>query len=300
MSYSQFKLAETMPDNLKGVLLALISTGLFVLSSMLVRMLSNTVDTFQILLCRQIVFILVLLPAIKANIDILMRPQKVKWHVLRIIGAFFALYFGFITVSHLPFADAQALGFMQVLFVALICKLCLSEKVSKSRHFTIGVGLIGVMFVVQPKFYEASFSYVLIGVLGALGAAVAIVCVRKVAQSEPKITLLAYQAVAVGVIALISSINNWRWPSISELVLLVLVGLVSSVGQWVGVTAYKYGEANVVANVHYISIIYSLVLGYFIFAEVPNSLALIGACVLILSAVLPQLYNRANTHSVIK
>lgn len=295
MSYIQLKFIASMPDYLKGILLALISTGLFVLSGMLVRMLGSSIDTFQILLFRQLVFILVLLPAIKANFDTLLKPQKVKLHVLRIVGAFFALYFGFIAVSNLPFADAQALGFLQVLFVALISKTFLSEKLSISRLFTISVGFIGVMLVVQPKFLEASFQYVLVGSLGALGAAIAVVCVRKVAQSEPKITLLAYQAIFVGIIALLPSINNWHWPSLYELGLLILVGILSSIGQWLGVTAYRYGEANVIANVQYVSIIYSLVLGYFIFSEVPDNLALIGATVLILSAVLPQMYQRARS-----
>ncbi|MDG3086431.1 DMT family transporter [Vibrio hannami] len=290
MSSLKLNALISMPDYLKGVLLALFSTALFVLSGMMVRMLSGSIDTFQILLFRQIVFILVLLPAIRANIEVLLKPKKVKLHVLRITGAFFALYFGFITVSNLPFADAQALGFLQVLFVALISKTFLSEKLSGSRLFTIVVGFVGVMLVVQPKFYETSFIFVLIGAVASLGAAIAVVCVRKVAQTEPKITLLAYQAIFVGLIALLPSISNWYWPTLNELGLLIMVGLLSSVGQWIGVTAYKYGEANIIANVQYVSIIYSLVLGYFIFSEIPDSLALIGASILILSAVIPQIY----------
>lgn len=292
MSYVQFNRISMMPDYLKGILLALISTGLFVLSGMLVRILSSSIDTFQILLFRQVVFVLVLSPAIISNIEILIRPKQVKLHFLRIVAAFFALYLGFITVSNIPFADAQALGFLQVIFVALISRTLLSEALSHSRLFTIAVGFIGVMLVVQPKFYDASFSYILIGSLGSLAAAVAVVCVRKVAQSEPKITLLAYQAIFVGIIALIPSIHNWNWPSLNELGLLILVGLLSSVGQWFGVTAYKFAQANIVANVQYASIIYSLLLGYFIFSEIPDTLALVGACVLIFSAVLPQIYYR--------
>ncbi|WCE31518.1 DMT family transporter [Vibrio sp. SCSIO 43137] len=295
MSVIKANTISNIPDDLKGILFALVSTGLFVVSAMLVRVLSDSVDTFQILLFRQIVFIVVLMPAIKSNIAILLKPQKLQLHVLRITGAFFALYFGFIAVGNLPFADAQALGFLHVLFVAFISRTFLSEQLTLSRIFTISAGFIGVIMVVQPEFYHASLFYILIGALGALGAAVAVVSVRKIAQTEPKITLLAYQAVFVGFIALIPSITNWYWPNFEELGLLILVGLLSSAGQWFGVTAYKFGQANLIANVQYVSIIYSLLLGYFIFSEVPDNLALAGAAILILSALIPQLFQWARS-----
>ena len=72
-----------------------------------------------------------------------------------------------------------------------------------------------------------------------------------------------------------------------ELVLLVFVGVISSVAQWVGVTAYKLGEANVIANVEYAKIIYSLLFGYWLFAEIPDSVAVIGVLIIIASAFSP-------------
>ncbi|OAN13358.1 hypothetical protein A3K86_15070 [Photobacterium jeanii] len=284
-----------IPNTTKGVLLALVSTALFVVVGMIVRMLSDTIDTFQILFFRQLIFIAVLMPAIARNLDILVKPKQIKLHTMRIIGAFTALYLGFVTVSQLPFADAQALGFLQVLFVALISRSFLAETVSPSRWFTIAVGFVGVILIVQPSFYAASFTYVITGVIAAIGAAVAVICVRKVAQTEPQITLLTYQAVFIGLIAFIPSLNHWHWPTWQELSLLILVGLLSSVGQWVGVTAYKYGQANIIANVQYVSIIYSLILGFLIFAETPNLIAITGTGVLILSAALPLLYQNWKT-----
>ncbi|MGF1700256.1 DMT family transporter [Photobacterium makurazakiensis] len=286
---------DAIPNHLKGILLALVSTGLFVVVGVLVRMLSDTISTFQILLFRQVVFLAILMPAIKANIPILLKPKKVKLHLLRITGAFFALYLGFVTVSNIPLADAKAIGFLQVLFVALISRVFLSEVVTASRWFTILVGFIGVMLIVQPNFSDASFRYITLGALGSLGAATAVVCVRKVALTEPRITLLAYQAIFVGLLALLPSLYSWQWPTGHELYLLILVGVISSVAQWFGVSAYKWGAANVIANVEYISILYSITLGYLLFSETPNSLAFLGAAVLIISVIVPHLYNTVKT-----
>jgi len=138
------KTINELSPTIKGVLLALVSTGMFVSVGVLVRMLSGSINVFQILLFRQLVFIVLLLPAIISSRHILMKGQNVKLHSFRISGAFFALYFGFLTVSNIPFADATALGFTQVLFVAVISQLFLSERVGVMRIITIIVGFIGV------------------------------------------------------------------------------------------------------------------------------------------------------------
>ena len=277
-----------LPDTVKGVLLALVSTALFVTVGVLVRILSERIDVFQILFFRQLVFITVLLPAMRNNIKTLMKPRLVKLHLLRVTGAFCALSLGFITVSNMPLAEATALGFTKVLFVALISSTFLSESINSSRKFTLLVGFLGVMLVVQPSFDNMVITYSLTGLGAALGAAVAVICVRKITQTEPTITLLAYQAIFVGALALIPAIVNWQWPTMVELTLLLSVGGISSVAQWIGVTAYKYGEANVVANVEYAKMIYSLILGYYIFSELPDIISLTGASLILASVFLPH------------
>ncbi|BBB25031.1 conserved hypothetical protein [Amphritea japonica ATCC BAA-1530] len=263
------------------------STALFVFVGVLVRILSDTIDVFQILLFRQLVFITLLIPSIIISIDTLLKPQMVHLHLLRIVGAFMALYLGFITVSNIPLADATALGFTQVLFVAIISRVFLSESVGIARQITVLVGFCGVLLVVQPVFEATSTIYTLAGLAGALGAAVAVVCVRRMSRSESRVILLTYQAVFVGLIALIPGLLAWQWPTMHELVLLVFVGVISSAAQWIGVTAYKLGEANVIANIEYAKIIYSLAFGYWLFAEIPNSVAVVGALIIIGSGFLP-------------
>jgi len=288
------RLLSALPGPLPGILLALVSTLLFVIVGILVRMLSDSINLFEILLFRQLVFISLLLPAIQRNLASLLKPHHLGLHSLRIAGAFTALYLGFVTVSNLPLADATALGFCQVLFVALIARLTLAENLSTSRLLTLLIGFAGVMMVVRPSFADASLIYILAGLLGALGAAVAVICVRRIVQHESRIALLAYQAVFVGLLAVLPAILNWQWPSGEEWLLLLAIGVISSIAQWIGVTAYKFGEANVIANVEYAKMLYALLLGYWLFAETPDSLALAGAALILLSALIPALLSRRS------
>ncbi|QFT12879.1 DMT family transporter [Vibrio sp. THAF190c] len=275
----------------KGIFLALFSTVLFTLVAALVRQLSADYDAFQILFFRQLVFVLLLAPAMRNNMKVLLKPNKVRLHILRILGAFTALYLGFVTVSNIAFADATALGFLQVIFVALIARITLKEQVTTRRCLTITLGFTGVMLVVQPSFSGNEFVYVMAGVAAAIGAAIAVTCVRAVAQTEPKITLLAYQAVCVGLIALIPAIYQWQTPTIEDLLWLLSIGVISSIAQYVGISAYKWAEANIIANVEYVKIIYSVLIGWMLFSELPNMWAFVGVLTILASAIIPMVWS---------
>ncbi|MCL6416338.1 DMT family transporter, partial [Aestuariirhabdus sp. Z084] len=293
---NHFRICRDLSELIRGAL-ALVSNTLFVFVGVLVRLLNESVDLFQILLFRQLVFVFLLLPAIVTSFDTLIKPRMVHWHLSRVLGAFAAIYLDFLTVSNIPLADATALGFAKVLFFAVVARALLSKAVDASRLFTLLVGFCGVMLMVRPSFADTSMLYTLTGLGSALGAAIAVISVRKMAATQSKIALLSYQAVFVGLIALIPSLTNWTWPSLDELILLLAVGVTSSIAQWIGITAYKLGEANVIVNVEYSNIIYSLVFGYWLFAEIPDGIAVIGMLVLFCSALLPLLTSHWKTRS---
>ncbi|NOI24627.1 DMT family transporter [Vibrio mediterranei] len=274
--------------------LALVSTALFTAVGVIVRLLSDSIGVFQILLFRQLVFLVLLMPAIVIKFASLRQPTHLKLHTFRILGAFTALSIGFVVVSAIPLANATALGFTQVLFVALLARLFLRETLSMSRILTLILGFAGVMLIVQPSFDDTSLGYIVLGIVASMGAAIAAICVRRIAQLESKLALLAYQALFVGLLALVPSTLDWVWPSWNELLLLVSVGVISSIAQWFGVSAYKYGAANVVSNVEYVKIIYAMGIGYLLFAETPNQLAMIGVVLLFLSICVPKLFTNRN------
>ncbi|NDV24549.1 DMT family transporter [Desulfovibrio sp. JC022] len=281
-----------LPDSAKGIMLALVANAMFVTVGVCVRQISDNIDVFQILLFRQLVFITVLSPSIYKNLDTLLRPRMLKLHALRIGGAFFALLLGFVTVSNLPLAEATALGFSKVLFVALFARFLLNEAIGKSRLTTIVTGFAGVMLVVQPSLENMTFLYTLTGLGSAVAAAVAVFCVKKIIHVESKTNLLVYQAFFVGLLTLLPSIIYWKWPTAFELAILIFIGLISSAAQWISVTAYSYGEANVISNVEYTKMIYSIFLGYFFFAELPDALSVAGVMIILASAFIPQLLKK--------
>jgi drug/metabolite transporter (DMT)-like permease len=172
-----------------------------------------------------------------------------------------------------------------VFFVALLAMWFLKEPVGVYRIGAVIVGFIGVVVVMRPGVDGLINLYALIPLLGAVGAAFAVISVRQLSQSESTATLLVYQAVFVGVLAGVPLFWLWVTPDIAGLAFLLSMGVLATVGQWVGVKALRLGEASVIGNIQYTQLIYATVLGYALFGEIPDAYTLIGAAIIIGSAL---------------
>lgn len=122
-------------------------------------------------------------------------------------------------------------------------------------------------------------------VLATAMFAIAVISVRRLSQTESTATLLIYQAVFVGVLAAIPLFWLWVTPDLPGLLLLLAMGAIATVGQWVGVKALRLGEASVVGNIQYVQLIFAAILGYLFFSEVPDTYTLVGAAIIIGSSI---------------
>jgi drug/metabolite transporter (DMT)-like permease len=188
-------------------------------------------------------------------------------------------------VAVLPLTTAITLAFAQVFFVALLAMWFLKEPIGMHRISAVLVGFVGVIVVMRPGVDGLINIHALIPLAGAVGAALAVISVRRLSQTESTATLLFYQAAFVGLLAGVPLIWLWATPDLFGLFFLTAMGILATVGQWVGVKALRLGEASVIGNIQYTQLIYAAILGYFVFNEVPDMFTLIGAAIVIGSAL---------------
>lgn len=277
--------ARSIPDNIKGVIWALLATGLFATVAAMAKVAVTEYHVLQILFFRQIVVFLSSLPSIAKSFPRSLKTRHPGLHALRLAGAFVALSTSIWAVAVLPLTTAITLAFAQVFFVALLAMRFLGEPVGPHRIGAVIVGFIGVVVAMRPGVDGIFNAYALIPLVGALGAAFAVMSVRKLSQTESTATLLVYQALFVGLLAGIPLFWLWVTPDLTGLIFLLAMGVLATIGQWVGVRALRLGEASVIGNIQYTQLIYAAILGYALFGEIPDLHTLAGAAIIIASAL---------------
>lgn len=271
-----------LPGNLRGGIYMLFATAAFVAMATLVKIAGQTLHIAEILLFRQAFMMVFVLPVILRDVPGAFTTHHPWLHVLRILFATGALIMGFLAFIHLPLADATTISFAKPLFVTMFAILLLSEQVGRRRWAALIVGFIGVLIVTRPGLAEATVSiYGFYAMAGAACAAMVMVLIRKITQSDRPVTILAFQAIGVGFAVAIPAVIFWKTPSLNELVLLGAIGAVSIFAQLGNILAYRAGEASAVAPVEYTRLLYAVAAGYVIFGDWPDWIVFVGAAIII-------------------
>lgn len=272
-------------DNVTGALWALVATAVFATAAALAKIAATDYHVLQILFFRQIVVLLSSLPSIARSFPESLKTNFPLLHACRLAGAFVALSCGLWAVAVLPLTTATTVGFAKVFIVTMLAVYWLGESVGLHRIAAVVAGFVGVLIVMRPGVEGLIDVRTLIPLLAAIGAAIATVSVRRLSQTDSTATLLVYQAVFVGALAGIPLFWLWQQPDLLGWLLLLLMGVLATVGQWAGIRALRLGEASVISNIQYTELVYAAILGYLLFLEIPDGYTVIGAAIIIVSSV---------------
>ena len=250
----------------------------------LIKLVGERLDVFQILLVRQLVMALIVVPTIVTNFPGSLKTNSIGLQLLRIFLALIAMSFGFTAVINMPLADATAIGFAKSFFVTICAIFFLNEVIGFRRWFAVIIGFIGVLIVLRPGF-DGFTIYGVYALIGAAGAGLVMVVIRILTRTESTITILTYQALGVGLAVAIPGIWFWIWPTPLEWMLLIGMGIISYIAQMLNITAYKYGEASVMASLDYVRLIYAVFFGWLLFENLPDFWTWFGSMIIIAASI---------------
>ncbi|MEM6256367.1 MAG: DMT family transporter [Cyanobacteria bacterium P01_D01_bin.156] len=197
-------------------------------------------------------------------------------------------------VSTLPLADATVFQYTHPAFTAILALFFLGESVKRSTVLCIILSFVGLIVMVRPGTSGEMLGLpplsVMAALIGAFGSAVAYVIVRRLSQTEDSSVIIFYFPLIALPISLLLLGNNFVFPDVNELLLLLLVGVFTQIGQ-VGLTKAMAAEkAGKVTSYSYIQVIFSAILGVVFFSEVPTLWTLIGGTLIISGALANALW----------
>lgn len=117
--------------------------------------------------------------------------------------------------------------------------------------------------------------------------------IRHRSAEDGALTILAWFTAGLLVLSAPLAIMFWKTPHGVQWLYLVFIGLTLTAVQFRIIKAFRHAEATVVNPVDYVRLIFSAVLGYFLFEEIPTIWTIVGAA-MIVAATLYILFREAR------
>ena len=185
----------------------------------------------------------------------------------------------------LALPNATAINLSGPLIVTGFAILFLGEKVAWRQWVAILVGMGGVALIVQPA-GEAFNWFSLLALFGTACTAIRDVLTRSIGMQIPASLLTLATGVVVAAVGGTSGlIRGWPPIALGDVAVLCVASLFMIAGQQFTIYALRIAEASAVAPFRYTSILWSMFLGYMLWGDLPNGLALVGIAVVVLSGL---------------
>lgn len=273
---------------LLGIALVLAATLSFTLMAALVRFLGQDIPLGEVVFARSFFAFIPLLAMIawRGELGTALHTRHPWAHFSRSAVGAFAMFLNFAALALLPLADATAIGFAAPIFTVVLAAFFLGEVIRIRRWSAVGAGFVGVLVMLSPfigttQHGEDAALGALLATAGAFTVAVAMTQVRHMSKTESTSSLVFYFSLTCSLCGLATIPWGWVTPSLSEFGLMVAMGLLGGLGQILITESYRHAAASVVAPFSYTAMIYSIVIGYFAFDEIPEPIVLVGAAIVI-------------------
>jgi drug/metabolite transporter (DMT)-like permease len=273
-----------MDHTARGAALLSVGSLTLVIMGMVVKVLGARIPTVEILFFRSIIGFLFILPAFLRDPFLPLRTERHGMHFVRgAVGTLGNVLF-FWTLTHMLLADAMALQFSRPLFMIPLAVAMLGEAVGWRRSIVTIVGFLGIVVYARP--FTGGFDPgVFVGAAGALTGALVVVCIKRLATTEPTPVIMFYYAFWTALLSFVPSVWLWVTPTWVELAALILVGFLGISGQWMITHAWTLGDTTALAPLDYLRIVYSALLGYLVFSEVPGLWSFAGMALIVASSL---------------
>jgi drug/metabolite transporter (DMT)-like permease len=194
-------------------------------------------------------------------------------------------------VTTLPLAEATILQYVHPVFTALLGVLFLKERVQTSTMICIAFCLAGLFVMVQPSMNssmtnELPLFSIMMALIGALGSSIAYVIVRKLSQTEDSSVIILYFPMVALPISIALIWNDFVWPSLFITIMLVLVGVFTQIGQYGLTKAMQTQAAGKASAYSYVQIVFSALLGVWLFNEIPSIWTYLGGGLIVTGALI--------------
>jgi drug/metabolite transporter (DMT)-like permease len=265
-----------------AVLLMVFSVSLFTVSHGFVRAVGAEIHPFEVAFSTSLFSFTFYLPWLLRSRFRPLRTNNIRAHWIRAffnVGGVCGWYFA---LSLTPLSDAVALALTGPLVVTLGAVLFLGERARMRRWVAMGIGIAGALLIIRPGFqsFNTGYWFVIFSLSCTAGSRL---MTKQLTQSESPASIGAWMALLQVPITFALAIPFWTWPSPIQFAMMIIVGLLVGGAHYTLTLAYGRAEVGALEPFNFVRLVIAALIGYFVFAENPDSWTWAGGLVIVAS-----------------
>ena len=291
-------------NNPRGIILILIAMMVFSVQDGIMKYIFNFVSLYEVYLIRTLVSFGLILIFLKLKKEkIVFKTQYPLLTFCRVILFFFGFSSFYISLTVLPLGFATALFFVTPFLITIFAHFFLKEEIGIRRWSAVVVGFIGVYITLNPDFNN--FNYLsLLPILCAFCYSLSMIIIKKTSEKDSVYTqtfTFYFGAIIFSTIFyfLIGDgqyntsdhpasqfiFREWFVDLESSILFMATTGLTATVAFLLLFTAYSIASPAVVSPFEYSILLWSPLIGWVYFNEIPSSNTVIGILIIVSSGI---------------
>ncbi len=284
---------------LLGASLALATSMVVSLATAATKYTAAFVSIEQIVTAQYLICVAVMLPSLMSR-GVQDLKTKHPWlHLIRGIAGWLCFYTYYLALNKIPLVDAALLRNTAPICVPILLFFWKGFRLPLLHWLPVFVGFIGIALVLQPQGASLSLWH-LVGLGSAITLAGSIVTTRTLTLTEPTSRIMFYYFSFSALCSMPLAISNWQPIPLFTVPILLGIGLSIWLTMWLYTCAYSYAKASVISPISYAGVLFTGLLGWFIWGQIPNSSAVIGAILIISGGIGSVYFGREKAQGTVK
>ena len=279
LALTRYRVGQLDPT-IQGLMWTSVAGLTMVVLNTTMRGLSMNMDPYQSLFLRYAFGLAVMAPLVlRAGLAAYI-PKQIGGQFLRGALHTIGLCFWFVALPKIPLADMTAIGFTGPIFIMMGAFLFFKEPMRWERWLAAMMGLVGVLIVVGPKLSGTGGYYNLIMLASAPMFAASFLLTKALTRYERAAVIVVWQGITVTLFSLPMAVLHWQSPTLLQWLGFAVCGVLGSFGHYCLTRSFGIADISATQSVKFLDLVWSALLGWIVFSDVPSQTTLIGGVVI--------------------
>lgn len=269
-----------LPPTIAGALFMLASSICFSAMHGFIKLLgSQDMHPLELVFFRNFFGLVAFLPIFLRHGLAPLKTDRLPLHGFRAVMNVTAMSLFFWSVTLIPLAKVQALGYTAPLFTAIGAVFLLHEKIRFHRSAALLIGFLGAIVILRPHDTELDTGSIMV-LVSAMMWGFCMILIKMLSRTESALTITFYMVAFMTPLSLVPALFVWKWPVGEQWLYLLAIGLIGTVAQMAFTQSFRMADTTAVLPFDFGKLVFSAVIGTFFFGDPQDIFIWIGGAMI--------------------